>query len=160
MFSFRVKISIITTVLVALLFSIGSTLLIHRSYMDSLTREEQEAVDNIQMVTSVIQLSYEGGGVAGEEQLLKTLRKLGTYQTSSDVFLLYKEKKLIYGNIQSKQVNISIDDISQNMSGEGDIYVTYINGDEAEEACEILIKKATDSWKNHSHCWLLTGHSP
>ena len=130
MFSFRVKISIITTVLVALLFSIGSTLLIHRSYMDSLTREEQEAVDNIQMVTSVIQLSCEGGSVAGEEQLLKTLRKLGTYQTSSDVFLLYKEKKLIYGNIQSKQVNISIDDISQNMSGEGDIYVTYINGDE------------------------------
>lgn len=24
---------------------------------------------------------------------------------------------------------------------------SYINGDEAEEACEILIKKATDSWK-------------
>lgn len=148
MFSFRIKISIITTVLVALLFSIGSTLLIHRSYMDSLTREEQEAVDNIQMVTSVIQLSYESGSNSGEEQLLKTLRRLGTYQTSSDVFLLYKEKKLIYGNIQSKKVDISIDDISENMKGDGDIYVTYLNG---ENGMEYIVSSSQMSIDNKSY---------
>ena len=44
------RISLIMTVLMALLFSVGNTIIIHRSYMSSLDREEQEAVDNLQMV--------------------------------------------------------------------------------------------------------------
>ena len=86
--SFRLKITILTTLLVALLFSFGSTIMIHRSYMDSVTREEKEAVDNAQMVNSVIKISYESGSETGDEQLIQTLRRLGTYQTSSDVFFL------------------------------------------------------------------------
>ena len=125
--SFRLKITILTTLLVALLFSFGSTIMIHRSYMDSVTREEKEAVDNAQMVNSVIKISYESGSETGDEQLIQTLRRLGTYQTSSDVFLLYKDKRLIYGNIQRRNIGIDIDKISNEMTGEGDIYVSYDN---------------------------------
>ena len=125
--SFRLKITILTTLLVALLFSFGSTIMIHRSYMDSVTREEKEAVDNAQMVNSVIKISYESGSETGDEQLIQTLRRLGTYQTSSDVFLLYKDKRLIYGNIQRKNIGIDIEKISREMTGEGDIYVSYDN---------------------------------
>ena len=125
--SFRLKITILTTLLVALLFSFGSTIMIHRSYMDSVTREEKEAVDNAQMVNSVIKISYESGSETGDEQLIQTLRRLGTYQTSSDVFLLYKDKRLIYGNIQRKNIGIDIEKISNEITGEGDIYVSYDN---------------------------------
>ncbi len=95
--------------------------------MDSVTREEKEAVDNAQMVNSVIKISYESGSETGDEQLIQTLRRLGTYQTSSDVFLLYKDKRLIYGNIQRKNIGIDIEKISREMTGEGDIYVSYDN---------------------------------
>jgi carboxyl-terminal processing protease len=36
------------TILVSILFSVGSTIIIHRSYMTSLDREEREAVDSLQ----------------------------------------------------------------------------------------------------------------
>ena len=97
------RLSIIMTVLMAIVFSLGSTIIIHRSYMSSLDREEQEAVDNLQMVNSVFRLSYENSGKFSEDQLLKILRRLGTYKTSTDVFLLYKGKELIYGNIQNRR---------------------------------------------------------
>ena len=125
--SFRLKITILTTLLVAMLFSLGSTIMIHRSYMDSLTREEQEAVDNVQMVTSIIQISYESGQGTGDEQLVQTLRRLATYQTSSDVFLLYKGKNLIYGNSQLANIDVNMDRLSKEMKGKGDIYVSYDN---------------------------------
>ncbi|MEE3400291.1 MAG: hypothetical protein VZR64_12540, partial [Eubacterium sp.] len=125
--SFRLKITILTTLLVAMLFSLGSTIMIHRSYMDSLTREEQEAVDNVQMVTSIIQISYESGQETGDEQLVQTLRRLATYQTSSDVFLLYKGKNLIYGNSQLANIDVNMDRLSKEMKGKGDIYVSYDN---------------------------------
>ena len=125
--SFRLKITIVTTVIVAMLFSLGSTIMIHRSYMDSLTREEKEAVDSVQMVTSVIQISYETGTETGDEQLVQTLRRLGTYQTSSDVFLLYKGRNLIYGNIQGANIDVNIDRLSSEMTGQGDVYVSYDN---------------------------------
>lgn len=125
--SFRLKITIVTTVIVAMLFSLGSTTMIHRSYMDSLTREEKEAVDSVQMVTSVIQISYETGAETGDEQLVQTLRRLATYQTSSDVFLLYKGRNLIYGNTQMTNIDVNIDRLSSEMTGQGDVYVSYDN---------------------------------
>ncbi|MCR5226747.1 MAG: HAMP domain-containing histidine kinase [Eubacterium sp.] len=125
--SFRLKITIVTTVIVAMLFSLGSTIMIHRSYMDSLTREEKEAVDSVQMVTSVIQISYETGAETGDEQLVQTLRRLATYQTSSDVFLLYKGRNLIYGNTQTTNIDVNIDRLSSEMTGQGDVYVSYDN---------------------------------
>ncbi len=125
--SFRLKITIVTTVIVAMLFSLGSTTMIHRSYMDSLTREEKEAVDSVQMVTSVIQISYETGAETGDEQLVQTLRRLATYQTSSDVFLLYKGRNLIYGNTQTTNIDVNIDRLSSEMTGQGDVYVSYDN---------------------------------
>ncbi|SEQ28369.1 Signal transduction histidine kinase [Lachnospiraceae bacterium NE2001] len=145
--SFRLKITIITTLLVAMLFSLGSTIMIHRSYMDSLTREEKEAVDSVQMVTSIIQISYESGTESGDEQLVQTLRRLGTYQTSSDVFLLYKGKTLIYGNAQGANIDVNIDRLSSEMNGEGDIYVSYDNEFSGMEyiigASEIIIDDDT-----------------
>ena len=149
--SFRVKITIVLTVLVAVLFSFGSTLMIHRSYMNSITREEQEAVASIQMVTSVIQMAYERGGLQGEDSLLQTLQRLGTYETSTDVFLLFRDGQVIYasdssgngrvgGNSISSAIMSSTDDesggnpygidinrISHNITGDDDIYVSYKN---------------------------------
>ncbi len=145
--SFRLKITIVTTVIVAMLFSLGSTIMIHRSYMDSLTREEKEAVDSVQMVTSVIQISYETGTETGDEQLVQTLRRLGTYQTSSDVFLLYKGRNLIYGNIQGANIDVNIDRLSSEMTGQGDVYVSYDNEFSGMEyiigASEIIIDDDT-----------------
>ena len=72
--SFRIKITIIMTVLVALIFSVGSTMLIHRTYMTSLTREEKESIDNISMMTSIIKLSFDNNKTHGENQLVRTPR--------------------------------------------------------------------------------------
>lgn len=130
---YRLKLTIVLTTLVSILFSVGSSILIHRSYMTSLDREEQDAVQNIQMLTSLIQLSYEGSGDSGDERLLKTLRKQGTYQTSSDVFLLYKDKRIIYGNMYSKEVNLNINEISENLSADDDIYIYYKMGEKELE---------------------------
>ena len=87
--SLRLRISLVMTILVSILFSVGSTIIIHRSYMTSLDREEREAVDSLQMVNNVFRLSYESSGRLSEDQLLNILRSLGTYRTSSDVFLFY-----------------------------------------------------------------------
>ena len=123
--SFRVRISIIMTVLVSLLFSVGSTIIIHRSYMTSLDREEREAVDSLQMVNSVFRLSYESSGKLGEDQLLRILRSLGTYKTSSDVFLLYKDDVLIYGNFQNIEMDIDLDNLINENDDEEGISVNY-----------------------------------
>ena len=119
------RISIIMTVLVALVFSVGSTIIIHRSYMASLDREEQEAVDNLQMVNSIFRLSYENSGKLEEDQLLQTLRSIGTYRTSADVFLLYKDEDLIYGNLQNKEVNLNINSLIDTMGDDEGITVNY-----------------------------------
>ena len=119
------RLSIIMTVLMAIVFSLGSTIIIHRSYMSSLDREEQEAVDNLQMVNSVFRLSYENSGKFSEDQLLKILRRLGTYKTSTDVFLLYKGKELIYGNIQNKIINVDLNSILDGTGPDDGIAVNY-----------------------------------
>ena len=124
------RISLIMTVLMAILFSLGNTIIIHRSYMSSLDREEQEAVDNLQMVNSVFKLSYESTGQLSENQILKTLRSLGTYKTSTDVFLLYKDNELIYGNLQNKEINVDLNSILESMGDEDEgISVTYKSDD-------------------------------
>lgn len=145
--SFRIKITIATTVLVALLFSVGSSVLIHRTYMDSITREEQEAVDNIQMVRSIIMLSYEDAKAQGDEKVLQTLRRLGSYQTSKDVFLLYKNNELIYGSLQNQKIGIDYQKIVHHLNDESDIYVCYLNGISGMEyiisASEIIIDETS-----------------
>ena len=125
--SFRVKISVLMTVLVAFLFSIGSSVVIHRAYMSSLDREEQEAVDSLQMVNSVFRLSYENNGGISESQLTMILRWLGSYKTSSDVFLLYKDKNLIYGSGYNKDIPINIDSINDSLSEDDGIAVNYLS---------------------------------
>lgn len=127
--SFRVKISVLMTVLVAILFSFGSTSIIHRSYMTSLTREEQEAVNNLRMLISTIQVSYESTGGYSESQLKNTLRKLEKYQTSSDVFLLFRDNNLIYSNSGIEYLDLDVDGLAANLNSSSDIYVSYHNGD-------------------------------
>ncbi len=124
------RISLIMTVLMALLFSVGNTIIIHRSYMSSLDREEQEAVDNLQMVNSVFKLSYESTGQLNENQILKTLRSLGTYKTSTDVFLLYKDNELIYGNLQNKEINVDLNSILESMGDEDEGISVYYKSDD------------------------------
>lgn len=132
--SFRIKITIIITVLVALIFSAGSTILIHRTYMTSLNREEKESIDNISMVTSIIRISYENSKSKGENQLVRILKRLGTYKTSSDVFLVYKDDELIYGNSRKQEeLKFDMSRLPANFNDSNDIYVTYINGNEGME---------------------------
>ncbi|MBO4863386.1 MAG: HAMP domain-containing histidine kinase [Eubacterium sp.] len=119
------RISIIMTVLVAMVFSVGSTIIIHRSYMASLDREEQEAVDNLQMVNSIFRLNYENSGKLSEDEILKILRRIGTYRTSADVFLLYKDEDLIYGNLQNKEVNLNVNTLLDTMGDDEGITVNY-----------------------------------
>ena len=126
--SFRIKITIIMTVLVALIFGAGSTILIHRTYMSALTREEQESIDNISMMTSLIKITYENSKSKGENQLVRILKRLGTYKTSSDVFLVYKDDELVYGNVR-KQDDIFFDRscLPEELGDSNEIYVNYIN---------------------------------
>lgn len=119
------RLSIIMTVLIAIFFSLGSTIIIHRAYMSSLDREEQEAVDNLQMMNSVFRISYESSGKITEDQLLKVLRRLGTYKTSKDVFLLYKGNELIYGNLHNMEINVDFNSIIDGMDTDGGISVNY-----------------------------------
>ena len=128
--SLRLRISLIMTILVSILFSVGSTIIIHRSYMTSLDREEREAVDSLQMVNNVFRLSYENSGRLSEDQLLNILRSLGTYRTSSDVFLLYKDDYLIYGNVQSSEVNLDLENIKESIADDGGISVNYQSSDD------------------------------
>lgn len=117
------------TVLVALIFGVGSTILIHRTYMTSLTREERESIDNISMMTSIIKLSFDNNKNHGENQLVRTLKRLGTFKTSSDVFLVYKGDELVYGNPR-KQDEIFFDRscLPDEFHESSEIYVNYING--------------------------------
>ncbi len=122
--NYRVKLYIVMTILVALLFSIGSTVVIHRSYMSNLDRVENESVDTIQMITGLLKLSYEGSSDKGESQLFKTLRGLGTYKTSSDVFLLYRGSDLIYTSDRNAQI-LDVKELADNIYGDDDVYVSY-----------------------------------
>ncbi len=144
--SFRVKITIIITALVALLFSFGSSVMIHRSYMNSITREEQEAVSSIEMISNAVQMAYERGGLRGEESLLQALRRLGSYETSTDVFLLFRDENVIYSSTSRSEYaeyqsggstsrvqdafgkyGIDISKIKNSINGYDDIYVSYKN---------------------------------
>ena len=137
--SFRVKITIIMTVLVAFMFSAGGTVLIHRTYMNSLTSEEKESADKMSLLIGALKMQLMSDtGTNYDISISKKLRRLKAYQASSDAFLVFnKYDELVYGSLKNNNIDFDIEDVKNILDGSDKkneltssdkIYVLYING--------------------------------
>ena len=93
--SFRLRIVFMTTALITLLFSVGGAVLIHTTFLASLEKEEQAAVDDSQFLLKILQVVGEDGEWFGEEEMV-TLLKSMDLQNSMDCLVLTQGEDVVY----------------------------------------------------------------
>ena len=74
--SFRIRIVLMTTLLITLLFSIGGTMLIHSSFQNSLKKEEEAIVNTNEMMLRVVQYVSQDTTWVSEEKLIEVIENL------------------------------------------------------------------------------------
>lgn len=119
--SFRLRIVLMTTVLMTFLFSVGGSLLIHSSFQNSLKKEEETIVDTNEMILRVVAYVGKDGTWITEKELIGIIENLCqqdsihslrlihegetiyTYQNSDSVL----EMMGTYSDLKENQVRIS-----------------------------------------------------
>ena len=74
--SYKLRLSLIITILITLSFSLGVTVIIFRTYTAAIEREEKAAVDNCQMVKGLLGISIDGNDEITDSSLVKTMDRL------------------------------------------------------------------------------------
>lgn len=114
--SFRLKIVLMTTALLTLLFSIGGTALIHSSFQTSLEKEEQSVVSMNEMILRVVQYVGKDGTWITEEELVGIIENLCQQDNMNGLQLMH-EGEIIYmhqkGQLLSGDIN-RMEDLEEN----------------------------------------------
>lgn len=128
--SFRLKIVLMTTALITLLFSIGGTALIHSSFQTSLEKEEQSVVEMNEMILRVVQYVGKDGTWITEEELIGIIENL-CQQDTMDGLQLMHEDEILYihqkGQMLSTYMN-QMDNLEENQ-----VQVSYFTSGKQEQ---------------------------
>lgn len=114
--SFRLRIVLMTTALITLLFSVGGTMLIHTSFQNSLEKEEEAIVDTNEMILRVVQYVGKDETWISEEELISVIGNL-CQQDSIYSLRLMQEDEIVYtyqkGDAVLENMN-TVSDIDEN----------------------------------------------
>lgn len=128
--SFRVRIVLMTTTLICILFSIGGAVLVHTTFQASMQKEEQEAVDNNELVLKIVQIVGEDGEWFSEDNLISVLSNISEQETN-DMLILTCEEETIYTYKKNKTQDISINAVNQ--TEENQVLITYFDAENGEK---------------------------
>lgn len=127
--SFRLRIILMTTALMTILFSIGGTALIHSSFQTSMEKEEQAIVDTNELILRVVQYVGKDSTWISEEELISVIGNL-CQQDSIEYLQLMHEAELIY--VYEKEDSVS-EHINEVLSAvENQVQITYFTADEKD----------------------------
>ncbi|MBQ2283066.1 MAG: hypothetical protein II250_02690 [Agathobacter sp.] len=128
--SFRLRIVFMTTALITLLFSVGGAVLIHTTFLASIEKEEQAAVDDSQFLLKILQVVGEDGEWFGEKEMVSLIQNMDL-QESMDCLVLTQEENVIY-RYQRKE-NL-IDQMTLNLEPEErQVLITFFSVDDTEK---------------------------
>ncbi len=130
--SFRLRIVLMTTALITVLFSVGGSLLIHSSFQNSLKKEEETIVDTNEMILRMVAYVGKDGEWITEEELISIVENLCQQDSLHALCLIYDEETIYsyqnsdsmlemigtYSDLQENQVRISYFE-----SGKGENYI-------------------------------------
>lgn len=127
--SFRLRIVLMTTILLTILFSVGGTTLIHSSFQTSLYKEEQTIVEMNEMILRMVQYVGKDGTWITEAELINMIENLCQQDTMDGVQLMHGEN-IVYlhqkGQLLSKYMNQPVD------LEENQVQVSYFVSEEQE----------------------------
>lgn len=140
--SFRMRIVLMTTTLICILFSIGGLFLVHTTFQASMEKEEQEAVNNNELVLKIVQMAGEDGEWFSENDLISVLSNISEQETS-DILILTCEEETIYTYEKDKKQAIQINKVNQ--AEKNQVLVTYFDGENGKRYLQTTIQFTLNS---------------
>lgn len=127
--SFRLRIVLMTTLLISILFSVGGTMLIHTSFQNSLEKEEEAMVDANEMILRMVQYVGKDENWISEEKLISIISNLYQQDTLHILRLRHNEE-----TVYTYQNGVSILDEMKEVSKlkENYVHITYFETEEKE----------------------------
>lgn len=135
--SFRLRIVLMTTLLISILFSVGGTMLIHTSFQNSLEKEEEALVNANEMILRMVQYVGQNENYISEEKLISIISNLYQQDTIHVLRFMHDEE-----TIYSCQNGVSV---LEQMNGpskteENYVYITYFESEEKENYMQSSIQ--------------------
>ena len=135
--SFRLRIILMTTALITLLFSLGGSLLIHSSFQNSLQKEEETLVDINEMILRVVAYIGRDDMWVTEEKLIGVIENL-CQQDSIHSLQLIHEEEVVYSYQNSNSVlpvRVMHADLKENQ-----VWISYFESTKKENYMESSMK--------------------
>lgn len=101
--SFRLRIVLMTTLLITILFSVGGSMLIHSSFQNSLKKEEEVIVDTNEMILRIVAYVGRDGKWITEKELISIVENLCQQDSIHALRLVYEGENIYtYQNSNSE----------------------------------------------------------
>lgn len=133
--SFRLRITLMTVTIIAVLFSAGGAVMIHTTFQTSLNKEEEAAVDTSRMILKMLQMVEEGEEWFNEKDLIAALSDMSVQDTVDSV-LLTSEKQSIYQRGNAAAQFHSQDEKTE----DNQIYLSYFQTEQGEPYLQTTVK--------------------
>lgn len=134
--SFRLRIVLMTTALITLLFSIGGTMLIHTSFLNSLVKEEEAIVDTNEMILRVVQYVGKEETWISEEELISVVSNF--CQQDSIYSLRLIQEDVVYTYQKGDSVLDDMNDVSS--LEENQVQISYFVSGKEENFMQSSMK--------------------
>ena len=92
--SFRLRIVLMTTLLITILFSVGGSMLIHSSFQNSLKKEEEVIVDTNEMILRIVAYVGRDGKWITEKELISIVENLCQQDSIHALRLVYEGENI------------------------------------------------------------------
>ncbi len=135
--SFRLKIVLMTTFLIVILFSIGGVVLIHTSFQASLQKEELSAVDSNELILRIVQYVGTDAEWFGEHELVAVMENISKQDSIDGLTLLYGEETVF---THSNRMDISLYKNSIKELAENQVVITYFDTADNEKYMQTTTK--------------------
>ena len=127
--SFRLRIVLMTTILITILFSVGGTMLIHTSFQNSLEKEEEALVNTNEMILRMVQYVGKDEKWIGDEKLTSIISNLYQHDTIHTLRLIYNGE-MIYTCQNKKSILDIMNEITQ--LDENHVHITFFESQNKE----------------------------
>lgn len=135
--SFRLRIVLMTTALIMLLFSVGGSMLIHSSFQNSLRKEEETIVNTNEMILRVVAYVGRDGEWTTEEELISIVENL-CQQDSFHALRLFSSREAIY-SYQNRDSVLEMVGIDADLN-EDQVRIFYFESEKEEHYIQSSMK--------------------
>lgn len=150
--SFRLRIVLVTTTLITILFSIGGSVLVHTTFQASLQKEEEAAVDSNELILRIVQYVGENGEWFSEQELISVIKNVCTQDTIEGLQLLCEGEEIyVYQNGENLATHMNqVTQVEENQ-----VVVTYF----ATETGSQYLQTTTRFLLNHKVYYMNMGRN-